>query len=71
MKKTQLDIPRGQQSKSIRPQDWYPEERLAALQKSYGLIGEDLNAWCREQGIFVHQLEQWKADVSTVFRTQG
>ena len=61
MKKTKLDIPRGQQSKSIRPQDWRPEERLAALQKSYGLVGEGLNAWCREQGIFVHQLEQWKA----------
>ena len=67
MKKNQLDIPRGQQSKSIRPQDWHPEERLAALQKSYGLIGENLNAWCREQGIFVHQLEQWKAD----FCSQG
>ena len=47
MKKTKLDIPRGQQSKSIRPQDWHPEERLAALQKSYGLIGENLNA-CAE-----------------------
>jgi hypothetical protein len=56
-----LDIPRGQQSKSIRPQDWHPEERLAALQKSYGLIGVDLNAWCREQGLFAHHLEQWKA----------
>ena len=67
MKKTKLDIPRGQQSKSIRPQDWHPEERLAALQKSYGLIGEDPNAWCRGHGIFVHQLEQWKAD----FCSQG
>lgn len=67
MKKTQLNIPRGQQSKSIRPQDWHPEERLAALQKSYGLTGEGLNSWCREQGIFVHQLEQWKAD----FCSQG
>jgi transposase-like protein len=62
MKKTKLDSPRGQRSKSIRPQDWRPEERLAALQKSYGLIGEGLNAWCREQGLFVHQLEQWKVD---------
>ena len=62
MKKTKLNGPRGPQSKSIRPQDWQPEERLAALQKSCGLMGEDLNAWRREQGIFVHQLEQWKAD---------
>jgi transposase len=62
MKKTKWASPRGLQSKSKRPHDWRPEERLAALQKSYGLLGEDLNAWCREQGVFVHQLEQWKAD---------
>ena len=67
MKKTKLNTRHGLQSKSVRPQDWQPEERLTALQKSYGLIGEDLNAWCREQGIFVHQLEQWKAD----FCSQG
>ena len=62
MKKTKLDSPRGLQLRSKRPQDWRPEERLAALQKSYGLLGEDLNAWCREPGVFDHQLEQWKAD---------
>jgi transposase-like protein len=62
MKKTKLDSPHDLQPKSKRPQDWRPEERLAALQKSYGLRGEDLNAWCREQGVFVHQLNQWKAE---------
>lgn len=67
MKKTKLDSSCGQQSKSIRPQDWRAEDRLAALQQSYGLIGEDLNAWCRKQGVFVHQLEQWKAE----FCSQG
>jgi transposase-like protein len=67
MKKTKLDSSRGQQPKSIRPQDLRLEDRLAALQQSYGLIGEDLNAWCRKQGVFVHQLEQWKAE----FCSQG
>ena len=47
---------------SHNPMDWRPEERLAALQQSYGLLGEDLNAWCRERGVFAHQLEQWKAN---------
>jgi transposase-like protein len=60
MKKTKLTNRPDRQSK--RPQDWQPEERLAALQKTYGFNGEELNAWCREQGIFAHQLEQWKAD---------
>jgi transposase-like protein len=62
MKKAKLDNHRDRPSKSKRPQDWSPEERLVALQKTYGLTDEELNAWCREQGLFVHQLEQWKAD---------
>ena len=62
MKKTKLDSSRGLQPKSKRPQDWHPEERLEALQLTYGLVGEELNAWCRGQGVFAHQLEKWKAD---------
>jgi transposase-like protein len=62
MRKSNLDKTHVLPLKSKRPQDWLPEERFTALQKSYSLIGEDLNAWCREQGIFVHQLEKWKAD---------
>jgi transposase-like protein len=62
MKKAKLDNTPGLPSKPKRPQDWSPEERLAALQLTYGFTGEELNAWCRGQGVFVHQLEQWKAD---------
>jgi transposase-like protein len=62
MKKTKLTTKRDLASKPRRPEDWQPEDRLTALQKSYGLTGEDLNAWCRERGLFTHQLEQWKTD---------
>jgi transposase-like protein len=51
-----------------------PEKSIAkiatprtALQKTYNLAGEDLNAWCRERGVFIHQLEQWK----TAFCSHG
>jgi Transposase len=44
-----------------RPQDWSLEERLLALQQSHGLSDEALNAWCRERGLFVHHLAQWRA----------
>jgi transposase-like protein len=67
MKQKEQDVNKLAPPKSKRPEDWSPEERLAALQQSYGLLGEDLNAWCRERGIFIHQLEQWKAD----FCSQG
>jgi transposase-like protein len=45
-----------------RAEDWSLEERLLALQQSHGLVDEALNAWCRERGLFVHHLEQWRAD---------
>jgi transposase-like protein len=62
MKQSEQDVNKSAQPKSKRPEDWSPEERLAALQQSYSLLGEDLNTWCRERGVFIHQLEQWKTD---------
>ena len=35
-------------------------ERLMLLMESHGLAGEALNAFCREKGIFSHQLAQWR-----------
>ena len=67
MKQKEQDVNKPARQKLKRPEDWSPEERLAALQQSYGLLGEDLNAWCRERGVFIHQLEQWKTD----FCSQG
>lgn len=34
--------------------------RLALLMASAGLSSEALQAWCRERGIYAHQLESWK-----------
>jgi len=67
MKQKEQDVNKPAQPKSKRPEDWSPEERLAALQQSYSLLGENLNTWCRERGVFIHQLEQWKTD----FCSQG
>ena len=54
-----------------RPQDWRPEERLQALQESHGLTDEALNAWCRQRGLFAHQLAQWKSDFCAVTRSRS
>ncbi len=62
IKNTELNTTRTLHPQSKRPDDWRPAERLKALQQAYGLNGEPLNAWCREQGLFPHQLEQWKTD---------
>jgi hypothetical protein len=41
---------------------WSPAQRLLALQQTYALADDDLHAWCRESGLFAHQLTQWRAD---------
>jgi hypothetical protein len=48
--------------KAIPSADWTPEQRLLALIESDGLGEEQLNAWCRERGVFVHDLSQWRTD---------
>ena len=62
MKQSEQDINKPAVPKSKRPEDWSHEERLAALLQSYSLLGEDLNTWCRERGVFIYQLAQWKTD---------
>jgi transposase-like protein len=39
---------------------WGPSERLQALNESHSLSGEALHAWCREKGLFDHQLKTWR-----------
>ena len=41
---------------------WSPAQRLGALHESYSLSGEALAGWCREHGLFEHQLRQWHDD---------
>ena len=40
----------------LAARQWSAAERLLALQESHGLSGEALYAWCREKGLFEHQL---------------
>jgi transposase-like protein len=46
-----------------RAQEWSAEQRLQALLDTSQLSTEALNAWCRERGIFAHQLQAWKAEL--------
>ena len=45
-----------------RPNDWLAQERLLALQESYALGEPALSVWCRERGLFVHNLTQWRTE---------
>jgi transposase len=45
---------------SKRPNDWTKEEKWQALMASNGLQSNELQHFCRHQGIFEHHLERWK-----------
>lgn len=44
---------------NVAAQHWTLTQRLLALNESHGLSGPALHAWCREKGLFEHQLTQW------------
>jgi transposase-like protein len=58
--RTGIDRSMPTASPERRPQDWTGEEQLSALIETNGLTGEALQAWCREKGIFVHNLTSWR-----------
>ena len=41
-------------------QAWSAAQRLLALHQTHGLAGTELNTWCREKGLFEHQLVSWR-----------
>ena len=44
----------------VAASQWSPAQRLLALNESHALVGPALHAWCREKGLFEHQLIQWR-----------
>jgi transposase-like protein len=60
MKKISVEKRSAAGGREKRPQDWRAEEQLVALHESHGLQGEALQGWCRERGLFAHQLTSWK-----------
>jgi len=44
----------------VPAQAWGAAERLQALNESHTLSDEALHAWCREKGLYAHQLQAWR-----------
>jgi len=44
---------------------WSSAQRLMALQQSYALDNMARAGWCREHGVFEHQLVQWREEFCT------
>jgi len=41
-------------------QSWGPAQRLQALLETHAMSQTQLHAWCREKGLFEHQLKAWR-----------
>ena len=41
-------------------QSWESAQRLQALLETYALTQTQLHVWCREKGLFEHQLKAWR-----------
>jgi hypothetical protein len=42
-------------------QSWGPAQRFQALLETHAMPAMQLHAWCREKGLFEHQLKAWRA----------
>lgn len=49
-------------TKEKRPQDWTPEDKLNLVITCASLSTEEISQLCREQGLYLHHVVQWKAD---------
>ena len=45
-----------------RPQDWSLEDKLNLIMMCASLDKEQINAQCREHGVYPHHLQQWQHD---------
>lgn len=54
-----------------RVSNWSKKEKLKALLDTANMSEEQLNAYCRKNGIFTAHLEQWKAELINELEGKG
>lgn len=52
--------PTAELPSELPAESWSAAQRLLALHQTHGLSGVALHAWCREKGLFEHQLITWR-----------
>ena len=58
VKPNHQDLPLSSKSSS----GWKAKQRFQALLDTQDLTGEALNAYCRQHGLYKHQLQRWRED---------
>lgn len=57
--KHEVGGPAAQLPDDLPVQSWSPAQRLLALNQTHAMSPTQLHAWCREKGLFEHQLKAW------------
>ncbi len=52
--------PTAELPSALAAESWTAAQRLLALQQTHSLSPQALHAWCREKGLFEHQLIAWR-----------
>lgn len=58
--------PGAQLPVDLPAQSWSAAQKLLALHQTHGLAEVELHAWCREKGLFEHQLKAWREAFCTM-----
>jgi transposase-like protein len=58
--KASLPTPAATLPVDVAAASWSPAQRLLALNETHALSGPELHTWCREKGLFEHQLHAWR-----------
>jgi hypothetical protein len=58
-RKDEVSKPGTQLPDDLPAQSWGPAQRLLALNQTHAMSQTQLHAWCREKGLFEHQLKAW------------
>jgi len=59
-KDNQLEKIETTMPKEKSPQDWNKTQQFEAILDCHGLNDEQISAYCRENGIYPHHINQWK-----------
>jgi len=51
---------KGQNRRSVRPQNWSAEAKLQAIIETASMTQEEIGAYCRQKGLYSHYLQEWK-----------
>ena len=58
-RKSEFGKPVAELPVDLPAQSWGPAQRLLALNQTHAMSQLQLNGWCREKGLFEHQLKAW------------